>query len=73
MNTLLFTIKSSLEELKDGLDGKLNMTDNMEELANKLFINMQPPGWVKVAYPSLKSLTDWYDDLIKRCLQLEDY
>jgi dynein heavy chain len=73
MNKLLFDMKTSLEELMDGLLGKLNMTENMEELANKLFINMQPPGWVKVAYPSLKNLADWFDDLVKRCDQLMEY
>lgn len=67
MNNLLFTIKTTLEELSDGLAGKLNMTDSMEELGSKLFINMQPPNWVKVAYPSLKNLADWFADLIARC------
>lgn len=25
-----------------------------------------PQNWVKVAYPSMKPLTSWYEDLIKR-------
>lgn len=73
MNGLLFTIKTSLEELMDGLLGKLNMTDDMEALANKLFLNLQPDGWVKVAYPSLKGLSEWFVDLILRCDQLVEY
>jgi dynein heavy chain len=73
MNFLLFTIKTTLEELMDGLLGKLNMTDNMEELGNKLFLNQQPPEWIKVAYPSLKNLSDWFLDLIARCEQLDAY
>lgn len=73
MNGLLFTIKTSLEELMDGLLGKLNMTDDMEALASKLFLNLQPDGWVKVAYPSLKGLAEWFVDLILRCDQLVEY
>ena len=32
MNTLLFEIKQSLEDLRLGLTGALNMTDTMESL-----------------------------------------
>jgi dynein heavy chain len=67
MNFLLFEIKKSLEELMDGMLGKLNMTDNMEDLGARLFVNQAPPSWNKVAYPSLKNLADWFVDLIGRC------
>lgn len=39
MNTLIFTIRSSLEDLDAGLKGQLNITEDMEALANKMFIN----------------------------------
>ena len=39
MNTLMFTIRKSLEDLDAGLKGTLNMTDDMEALGNCLFIN----------------------------------
>lgn len=73
MNTLLAVIKKSLEELRDGLAGKLNMTEDMELLASKLFMNMQPPLWEKYGYPSKKNLADWYTDLTRRCEQLQEY
>jgi len=73
MNILLSVIKKSLEELRDGLAGKLNMTDDMESLAMKLFINMQPDLWIKYGYPSNKNLADWFADLMRRCEQLEEY
>lgn len=66
MNLLLTTIRTSLVELEDGLLGKLNMTDNMEELGTKLYLGQQPPAWIKVAYPSLKALSEWYVDLVAR-------
>jgi dynein heavy chain len=66
MNTLNFTIRFSLDQLAQGLAGTLNITDDMEALANKMFINMQPDLWVKYAYFSLKDLGGWYDDLMLR-------
>lgn len=73
MNILLNTIKESLEGLRDGLSGKLNMTDDMEKLMTKLAIMEVPDLWVKYAYPSKKKLADWFIDLIRRCEQLVEY
>lgn len=39
MNILNFTIRKSLEDLAAGLSGALNVTEDMESLANSLFIN----------------------------------
>jgi dynein heavy chain len=33
MNTLIFTIRTSLEDLDAGMKGQLNITENMEKLA----------------------------------------
>jgi len=73
MNLLLATIRTSLVELEDGLAGKLNMTDEMEELATALSLGQQPAGWAAVAYPSLKALAEWFGDLVARCDQLVEY
>lgn len=56
MNTLLSEIRVSLEELRLGLTGALNITDAMEVLQNCLDLNKVPPKWEKVAYFSKKSL-----------------
>merc|ERR1711990_1257362 len=73
MNTLLFTIRTSLTDLDMGLKGQLNITDEMDQLAAKMVLNVQPDLWVKYAYFSLKSLTAWYDDLLLRVQQLVEY
>jgi dynein heavy chain, axonemal len=39
MNILTETIKTTLEDLDAGLKGSLNITDEMEKLANSIFIN----------------------------------
>lgn len=56
MNILLQTIKGTLEELRLGLTGALNVTDAMELLSNCLLFNRVPPSWEKVAYFSKKPL-----------------
>jgi len=73
MNTLTGIMKKSLEDLDAGLRGALNMSDDMEALANKMFINVQPDAWVKWAYPSLKDLASWFEDLLVRIDQLVTY
>lgn len=64
MNILTQTLRSSLEDLDAGLKGSLNITEDMEILAQSMFLNLQPDLWVKYAYPSLKDLPSWYLDLI---------
>lgn len=73
MNTLTFTMRTSLTDLDMGLKGQLNITDDMDQLSDKMFLNLQPDLWVKYAYFSLKSLPAWYDDLLLRIKQLEEY
>lgn len=73
MTTLLNFIRSSLEELLKGLNGQLNMTQNMEDLSLYLSLNKVPGqilglscDWMSLAWPSNKSLTQWFNDLILR-------
>ncbi|KRW98533.1 P-loop containing nucleoside triphosphate hydrolase [Pseudocohnilembus persalinus] len=70
MNNLLIVIKTSLEELKMGLNGALNMTDSMETLIQSLQFNQVPQNWQAAAYFSKKNLQSWYLDLIERNNQL---
>jgi len=69
MNTLLSEIRISLIELDAGLKGQLNITDAMEGLSNSLAINRVPAGWTEKAYFSLKTLSDWFTDLLQRVVQ----
>lgn len=73
MNILISTIRTTLEDLDAGLKGQLNITDDMELLAGKMFLNLQPDIWVKYAYFSLKDLLVWFEDLLLRIGQLEEY
>merc|ERR1711998_324514 len=66
MNFLMFTIRTSLEDLDAGMKGQLNITENMEKLAQSLFVNTVPDLWVKYAYASKKELMPWFEDLLRR-------
>lgn len=77
MNVLLEEIRISLGDLKKGLNGQLNMSQAMEDLATAIALN-EVPGrnpfsqckWEKKAWPSKKSLSGWFVDMIKRHAQL---
>jgi len=66
MNNLLVEIKTSLEDLRLGLTGALNMTDAMEVLMRFLNFNKVPETWSKIAYYSKKLLVPWFNDLNER-------
>ena len=42
------------------------MSSDLEMVFNKVFDNQVPEIWNKVAYPSLKPLASWINDLIQR-------
>jgi dynein heavy chain len=70
MNKLLEEIRTSLEGLRLGLSGALNITEEMEALQSALTLNKVPATWEKVAYFSKKGLLAWFNDLIERNVQL---
>ncbi len=77
MNELLDEIRRSLVELRKGMDGALNMSEAMEDLAAALAIN-QVPGrnpfhkcsWEALAWPSRRGLASWFLDLLRRVEQV---
>jgi len=73
MNTLISEMKKSLEVLGLGLCGDLQMSDEMEDTMNALYDNKLPPTWTKRAYPSMRPLAGWVDNLRDRVKQLADW
>jgi dynein heavy chain len=73
MNILLTEIRRSLVELQMGLDGALNITDQMEQLTNSLSLSKVPDKWAGAAYFSKKSLEPWFVDMTDRCTQLDSW
>lgn len=73
MNALLTEIKRSLVELDLGLSGDLTMTAPMEALMMALAENRVPTSWAAEAYPSLRQLNPWIQNLLQRVQQLSDW
>jgi len=73
MSLLVDEIRRTLDDLRKGMNGQLNMSQWMEDLSEALGFN-QVPGrnafhqcsWEKLAWPSLKPLTAWFADLLSR-------
>jgi len=65
-NKLLKVIASSLADLLKALKGLVVMSQSLENMANSLFINQGPSIWADKAYPSLKPLAAWINDLLAR-------
>ncbi len=64
-NYLLEIMKKNMNSLKLGLTGKIVMSEEMEKMANSLFINQVPIAW-SGTFLSLKPLSSWTKDLIMR-------
>ncbi|KAL8275355.1 hypothetical protein Esti_000677 [Eimeria stiedai] len=73
MNALLMEARRTLEQVKRGLEGALNVTDAMEQLSTSLYLGRVPEAWKTYAYESRKPLTPWVNDLVNRVKQLEDW
>ena len=54
MNILMGDARLSLDELKLGLEGALNISDAMEALSTSLSMNRVPANWAKVRPPPKK-------------------
>ncbi|KAA6392755.1 MAG: putative dynein heavy chain [Streblomastix strix] len=65
-NRLLNVVHQTIADLKLGIQGLLVMSTQLEAMYQSLFISEVPSIWSDVAYPSLKSLGAWIDDLINR-------
>ncbi|BBN11637.1 hypothetical protein Mp_5g13570 [Marchantia polymorpha subsp. ruderalis] len=66
-NGLLSVMKRSLQDALKALKGLVVMSPDLEMLCNSIFLNLVPEMWQGKAYPSLKPLSAWIDDLLERC------
>ncbi|VDO93230.1 unnamed protein product [Schistosoma curassoni] len=49
------------------------MSANLEEMARSLFDNRVPTIWASKAYPSLKPLAAWIEDLVMRVKFIQEW
>ncbi len=72
-NKLISAVKSTILQLVKTLNGLLLMTPEMEQMQQSISTNSVPDLWSRFAYPSLKPLTSWYEDLQKRLKMFSDW
>jgi len=72
-NKLLVVIKQTLLDVRKALKGLIVMSAELDALSTSLFNNQVPGMWEGKAYPSLKPLVLWVEDLQKRCHFVQDW
>ncbi|GJQ83090.1 hypothetical protein Trydic_g20102 [Trypoxylus dichotomus] len=65
-NKLLKIIVQTLRDLLKALKGLVVMSEALEKMSNSLYSNAVPEVWAGKAYPSLKPLGSWVNDLNDR-------
>lgn len=65
-NKLLNVVNSSLVTMQKAIQGLVAMSPPVEAFANSLILGKVPDVWMKVSYPSLKNLSNYVIDFIKR-------
>ncbi|RNF11625.1 dynein, axonemal, heavy polypeptide 1 [Trypanosoma rangeli] len=65
-NRLLRFVRTSLAEFSKAVRGEVVMSAELEAVGSSFFINAVPASWVALAYPSMKPLSSWVDDLVQR-------
>jgi dynein heavy chain, axonemal len=70
MSILISEILRSLNELTLGFKGELSFTDQMDILIDAIFLDRVPSTWAKLAFPSIRGLGSWLDNLKDRLEQI---
>merc|ERR1719482_1158252 len=73
MNGLVYEMVRGLGELQLGFKGELTMSEQMESMANSLYMEKLPRWWVQLGFPSTRPLRSWRQNLQDRCVQLDDW
>ena len=72
-NVLTERVASTLEAIQKAIKGLVVMSAELETMGNTMVIGKVPTLWSKVAYPSLKPLGSWVNDLLERLSFLRNW
>ena len=72
-NRLTEVVQSSLRDIQKALKGLVVMSAELEDMGNSMVIGKVPKMWAAVAYPSLKPLGAWVNDLLERLHFLSEW
>jgi len=65
-NVLIKRVRSTLEQLKKAVKGLVVMSASLENMYQSFLFQRVPPEWESAAYPSLKPLGYWIENLFQR-------
>lgn len=65
-NKLIKVVRDSLKNILLALQGKILLSQELEEAANSIFDGKVPSLWLSKSYPSLKPLGGYVKDLLAR-------
>ena len=65
-NKLIEVMEITLPSLLKALKGLVVMSSELESIATSIALNQVPASWANKAYPSMKPLSAWVDDLVNR-------
>lgn len=72
-NRMLKVMRSSLIDIDKAIHGMIVMSEVLDGMYLCFQNNQVPANWAKVAYPSLKPLASWYQDLIDRVIFMDEW
>ena len=67
-NNLIKVVNSSLESIRDAMDGKVLLSAQLEKASKSLYDGKVPDMWMEKSYPSLKPLGAYIKDLTERIM-----
>jgi len=65
-NRLIGRVSSTLKDVQKAIKGLVVMSAELEDMGNAMVVGKVPGLWAAVAYPSLKPLGSWTNDLLER-------
>lgn len=72
-NRMLKVMRTSLIDIDKAIHGMIVMSEVLDGMYLCFQNNQVPANWAKVAYPSLKPLASWYQDLIDRVIFMDEW
>eukprot|EP01006_Ploeotia_vitrea_P030605 TRINITY_DN62980_c0_g2_i1.p1 TRINITY_DN62980_c0_g2~~TRINITY_DN62980_c0_g2_i1.p1 ORF type:complete len:978 (-),score=124.16 TRINITY_DN62980_c0_g2_i1:124-2967(-) len=72
-NKLLRVVRKSLDDLIKAINGEVVMSSELDLMYQSFLFQKVPKIWANAAYPSLKPLGSWFEDLLKRVTFLRDW
>lgn len=72
-NRLLSIMRTSLQDLELAIQGYMVMSEVLDKMYVKIMNSKVPANWERWAYPSLKPLGSWFEDLLERVIFMENW